>query len=111
MNALQKKLEGTKLILGSASPRRQLLLKEFEVPFEVLPSNADETFPDSFRREDIAMFVARKKASALKQHLTAENIITFFFSQFFTIFDGIFSTLLGSSIGFFEFTTDLLNAV
>lgn len=75
MNALQKKLEGIKLILGSASPRRKELLKELDVPFEVIVSNADETFPENFRREDMAMFVARKKASALKEHLHNENTI------------------------------------
>lgn len=75
MNALQKKLVGIRLILGSHSPRRQQLLKELDIPFEVKPSNADETFPESFRREDIAMFVARKKASALKEHLNDPNVL------------------------------------
>jgi len=75
MNALQKKMEGIKLILGSHSPRRQQLLKLLDVPFEVIPSDADETFPESFRREDIAMFVARKKASALKEHIHDANTI------------------------------------
>src|SRR5205809_193347 len=75
MNALQKKLTGIRLILGSHSPRRQQLLRELNVPFEIKPSDADETFPDSFRREDIAMFVARKKASALKEHLKHPDTI------------------------------------
>ena len=75
MNTLQKKLEGTRLILGSHSPRRQLLLKELEIPFEVIPSNADESFPESFRREDIPMFIARKKAAALKDHVQDGNTI------------------------------------
>ena len=75
MNALQKKMEGVKLILGSHSPRRQELLKQLDVPFEVIASGADESFPESFRREDIAMFVARKKASALKEHLHDNNTI------------------------------------
>ena len=75
MNALQIKLIGVKLILGSQSPRRQQLLKELGVPFEVIPSDADESFPESFRREDIAMFVARKKASALKEYLKDSNTL------------------------------------
>ncbi len=75
MNTLQKKLEGTRLILGSHSPRRQLLLKELEIPFEVIPSNADESFPEAFRREDIPMFIARKKAAALKVHVQDGNTI------------------------------------
>lgn len=75
MNALQKKLEGIRLILGSHSPRRQQLLKELDIPFEVKPSDADESFPQSFRREDVAMFIARKKASALKEYLTDNNVL------------------------------------
>jgi len=75
MNALQQKFQGTRLILGSQSPRRNLLLKEIGVPFEVISSDADESFPEAFRREDIAMFVARKKASALKDHLKDTNTI------------------------------------
>ena len=75
MNALQKKLDGKRLILGSHSPRRQQLLKELDIPFEVKPSDADESFPESFRREEVAMFIARKKASALKEYLTDNNVL------------------------------------
>lgn len=75
MNALQKKLSGTRLILGSQSPRRQNLLKELDIPFEVKYANFDESYPDNFRREDIPMFVARKKATALKEHLQYPNTL------------------------------------
>ncbi len=75
MNALQKKLESVKLILGSHSPRRQQLLKELGVEFVVMPSDADESFPDAFRREEVAMFVARKKATALKAQVADGNTI------------------------------------
>lgn len=68
MNPLSKKFEGTRNCLGSnfTSPRRQGLLKQLGLTFDVLVHEVDESYPEQFRREDIAMFLARKKALAFK---------------------------------------------
>ena len=42
-----------KIILGSASPRRQELLKTLNLSFEVCPINANEEFPEKLKREEI----------------------------------------------------------
>lgn len=74
MNPLLKKLANTEIILGSGSPRRAQLLTEIGVPFKVIIKNVDETPPEQFRREDTAMFLARKKALAFKPELR-ENML------------------------------------
>lgn len=75
MNPLSKKFEGTRIILGSNSPRRQELLKQLGLTFDVLVHEVDETYPEQFRREDIAMFLARKKALAFKGDVADGGIV------------------------------------
>lgn len=75
MNPLTKKYEGTRIILGSNSPRREELLKQIGLTFEVMKKDVDESFPEQFRREDISMFLARKKALAYKQDVAEGGIV------------------------------------
>jgi septum formation protein len=83
MNELKKKFEDYRIILGSQSPRREQLLKTLDIPFEVVLKDVDESFPENFRREDIAMFVARKKAMSFMSEvsdgktlvITADSIV------------------------------------
>lgn len=75
INPLTRKLENTRLILGSNSPRRQELLRSIGVDFEVIVKNVEEIFPEQFRKEDAAMFIARKKALAFKSELTEGSIV------------------------------------
>lgn len=74
-NPLVEKLKGTRLILGSNSPRRQELLRSIGLEFEIILKDVDETYPEQFRREDISMFLARKKAMAFKPELTEGGIV------------------------------------
>lgn len=54
-----------KLILSSNSPRRKELLAGLDVPFEVrVIDGIDESFPADLPTDEIAEFVARKKAAA-----------------------------------------------
>ncbi|RPJ43392.1 MAG: septum formation inhibitor Maf [Deltaproteobacteria bacterium] len=50
------------LILASASPRRQELLRSAGVPLKVMPSNADERFAPGEKPEKHALRLAREKA-------------------------------------------------
>ena len=75
MNPLVQKFEGTKIILGSTSPRREQLFKELGLKFQVMAKDVDETIPTQFRREDIAMFLARKKALAFKSEVHESGIV------------------------------------
>lgn len=50
------------LILASASPRRRELLGRLGVPFEIVPSNAEEIVPDGAAPEAVAVELALVKA-------------------------------------------------
>jgi septum formation protein len=57
-----RKTDKFSLILASASPRRQELLKAAGVPLEVIPSNADEKFSAGETPERHVLRLAREKA-------------------------------------------------
>ena len=51
-----------RLILASNSPRRQLLLKELGLKFEVRVNTIDETYPKNLKPREVAKYLAKKKA-------------------------------------------------
>ncbi len=51
-----------KIILASASPRRQELLRYITPEFEVMPADVDETFPEGVPADESAEFLAVRKA-------------------------------------------------
>ncbi|AZK46494.1 Maf family protein [Paenibacillus lentus] len=53
------------VVLASTSPRRRELLATLHIPFEVMPSDADETTPDHWTPEQIVMELALRKAKAV----------------------------------------------
>ncbi|MBK5285476.1 MAG: septum formation protein Maf [Bacteroidia bacterium] len=66
-----------KIILCSASPRRQMLLREIGVDFEIRTKDVNETFPDSLKGEQIAIYLAEKKTNVFLQKISNhETILT-----------------------------------
>jgi len=63
------------VILASGSPRRQALLKELGLDFKIVLKEIDEDFPDNLKREEVAIFLARKKASVYKDEIESGNIV------------------------------------
>lgn len=55
---------GFQFILASQSPRRQFLLHETGLEFEIIVKPTDEEFPPHLVAEEIALFVSRNKAMA-----------------------------------------------
>ncbi|WP_310551422.1 Maf family protein [Paenibacillus glufosinatiresistens] len=53
------------LLLASGSPRRRELLALLNLPFEVIPSDADETTPEGWSPEEIVTALAVRKAEAV----------------------------------------------
>ena len=53
-----------RLILASNSPRRQMLLKELGLDFEVIPQDIDESYPTELPVKEVAEYIATKKAAA-----------------------------------------------
>lgn len=55
------------IILASQSPRRKMLLEWANIPFEVIISDSDESFPDTMPINDVPVFIASNKAKKVKQ--------------------------------------------
>jgi septum formation protein len=68
-------LSGYRIILASQSPRRQQLLHELGVTFDVVAKDFDESYPAGLKREEIALFLAKSKASQLIKELKDNEII------------------------------------
>lgn len=64
-----------KIILASQSPRRKQLLEWAEIPFEVIVKETDEHFPPGLSPEQVAIYIARNKAKAIKQDVEKGQII------------------------------------
>lgn len=54
------------IILASQSPRRKQLLEWAEQPFEIILAPTDENYPEEMRIEDVPVYIARNKATAVK---------------------------------------------
>ena len=85
MIMLTEKLHNYQLILASQSPRRQLLLRGLDIPFEVITiPNIDESFPTNLKENEIAIYLSEQKAKAYKNIqnnnsivITADTIVWF----------------------------------
>jgi septum formation protein len=61
---INRRFEGVNLILASQSPRRQYLLKELGLEFEVMTTQVSEDYPESSTPEEVAVFLAERKADS-----------------------------------------------
>jgi septum formation protein len=62
-------------ILASKSPRRQFLLKDLGLDFEVHTKDVDESFPDTLRAHEIPLYLCQKKADAFDKDLDDNTIV------------------------------------
>jgi septum formation protein len=56
-----------KIILASQSPRRKMLLEWAEIKFEVRVKETDESYPADTKTDDVAIIIAKNKASAIER--------------------------------------------
>lgn len=63
------------LLLASKSPRRQYLLKELGLDFEVRTKEVDESFPDNLKAQEIPLYLCEKKANAFDEELKDNTIV------------------------------------
>jgi septum formation protein len=68
-------LKKYKFILASKSPRRQFLLKDLGLDFEVHTKDVDESFPESLKAKEIPLYLAKKKADAFDAELSDHTIV------------------------------------
>lgn len=64
-----------KIILGSASPRRKELLAALDFEFEVRIKETDENYPEEIPVLERALFIAKKKAEAIRSELKSGEIL------------------------------------
>jgi septum formation protein len=64
-----------KIILASKSPRRKYLLEAAGFDLKVYSPNIDETYPKGIPDEQIAMYLAEKKAEAARPEMSEGDIV------------------------------------
>ncbi len=72
---LQEKLKNYHIILGSGSPRRQELLKELGIHFEIRLKETEEIYSKTLRETEISDTLAQLKATPFKNELQASDIL------------------------------------
>lgn len=65
-----------KIILASKSPRRQELLRLMDIDFRIVLKEVDESYPDNLTPEEIAVYIAEKKAQAFDETVADEIVLT-----------------------------------
>lgn len=64
------------IILASSSPRRQYLMKEAGFEFTVEKPDVDESFPSNLPANQVAKYLAEKKAEVFRLNITNEIVVT-----------------------------------
>ena len=64
-----------RIILASSSPRRKQILEWAEIEFDVVFSNADETYPVGLPVDRVPVHIARNKAMAVKKNPGPDRLI------------------------------------
>lgn len=62
-------------VLGSKSPRRQHLLRELGLRYELVNIEVEEIFPDHLKAQDIALYLCELKADAFNFENYPENSV------------------------------------
>ena len=72
---IKKRFQANRLILASESPRRQYLMKELGLNFEILIPNVREHYPENLSPEEIAIYLAELKSNEIALSRFPENTI------------------------------------
>ena len=68
-------LKNYKLILASGSPRRQQLMQNLGLDFEVRPSFLDEFYPEELGMTAIPVYLAQLKADVMKDRMKENELL------------------------------------
>jgi len=64
------------IILASKSPRRQELLKLMDLDFRIVLKEVDESYPEGLQPEEVAVYIATKKAHAFDGAADGHIVLT-----------------------------------
>lgn len=68
-------MSSKQIILASQSPRRKQLLEWAEVPFEIVVSSTDESYPSGLSIGNVPVYIAKQKALAVQPIVPKEAVI------------------------------------
>ncbi|WP_222439194.1 Maf family nucleotide pyrophosphatase [Echinicola salinicaeni] len=68
-------LKTKRIILASKSPRRQELMQGLFIPFEVRTKDVNEDFPENLKDNEVAAYLAEKKAKAFESDLAPDELL------------------------------------
>jgi septum formation protein len=69
------KLENHRIILASQSPRRQQMLRELGLKFDVVIKDYPETYPEGLDGKSIAEYISHQKAISFRGELSDNDIV------------------------------------
>jgi septum formation protein len=69
------KLENHRIILASKSPRRQQMLRELGLKFDILVKDFPETYPEGLDGKSIAEYISHQKAVSFRGSLADNEIV------------------------------------
>jgi septum formation protein len=69
------KLNSHRIILASRSPRRQQLLREMGLSFDVVIREFDESYPGHLSGSEIAEYISSRKAQSFKNEISSGEIV------------------------------------
>lgn len=72
---LTQKLKEYHIILASQSPRRQQLLNDLGLEFEIVPVNVEENYPSDLKHKDIAVYLSELKARSVEIENLYDNCL------------------------------------
>lgn len=75
LKMLIENLNKYKIILASASLRRQQLLNDLGIDFEIVIKDFDESFPCELQGSEIAKYVAESKAKAFADEIKVNELV------------------------------------
>lgn len=64
-----------RIILASRSPRRQQLLREMGLRFDVVIREFDESYPEHLSGREIAEYISSSKAHSFKEEISGNEIV------------------------------------
>ena len=64
-----------RIILASGSPRRQELLRQMSIDFDIEVREVDESYPEHLKHHEISDYIAMQKAQAFVGHLDENDLL------------------------------------
>ncbi len=74
--SVKDSLQGKRVLLASASPRRRELMAMLDIPFEIAPTiEVDESYPADLPAEEVPVYLSRLKADAYRAGMQPYEVI------------------------------------